>query len=407
MELSSNQIRLALPGHRSSLGKVLLEDLPTSIFTDLQIVTKSGIFVVHKALISKAFSKFTTINLTKETDSIYFPEVDGDDMRAAIEELYVENHARRWSQFLRNSSENSTDRSEDYCDEIIGDIDCDTSESINDCDIDSTVAAVKIEESDDLVLEMKKIIKTNDKSTGESLSCTECGKTFSRASKVQNLEAHMLSYHTPAECEECKKYFRNKQRLIQHKLKVHNANNVAKVTCELCGKQLSSLYITEHKAVMHQTRGLRKCKECDFETYSRSVLQDHRNKIHSRDTFPCTLCGKVFQTSKVRYDHESKVHGSGKSKSEEKLLTCDACGKTFNQKYKLMGHMKRLHNTGNTHTCQICEKQFTSLEYLKKHVRGHEEKRPCTYCSKMYTFASMVYHKRNCSQNPNCVNTTI
>ena len=396
MELNSNQITLAMSEHRSSLGKVLLEDLPNSIFTDLKIVTNSEVFLVHKVLISKAFSKFITIDITKETDSIFFPEVSGGDMRIAIEELYVKNHAMRWGQFLRNSSESTSGKSDLCRDEIIGDGDCDTSEyeTVN------VQVAVKIEEPDVFVLE-KKQEKAKNKSTGEQISCTDCGQKFSRAAKVKNLEAHILSVHTPAECDECKKYLRNKQSLYQHKLKVHNTHNLAKVTCELCGKQFSSLYITEHKAVMHQTQGLRKCKQCDFETYSRSVLQNHRNKVHNSDTFPCSLCGKVFQTSKIRYDHESKLHGLGKSKSEEKLLTCEACGKTFNQNNKLQGHMRRLHDTSSTYDCQICEKQFHSLEYLKKHVRGHEEKRPCPYCSKMYTFASMVYHKRNCSCNPN------
>jgi len=372
MELNSNQVKLVMPGHCSSLGKVLLQSLSSCVFTDLKIVTTSDVFPVHKVFVLKAISKLISIDFTLETDIVHFPEVDSDNMKAAIEELYVENQAIKLSKLLGNYSGCfETNTSELNMEEVIGG-------SEYDIDVDDEVS-VKVE-AENMAIENRYNL----------LQCVNCFQMFRREARSQG-----------SLCDECEKMSTSKQKQGRHKVRIEKKTK--KVTCELCGKQFSSLYITEHKAVMHQTQGVRKCLECNFETFSKTVLKDHRNKIHNKDTFPCSLCGKIFQTWKLRYDHESKVHSLSKSETDEIMLTCEFCGKVFNQKYKLMSHVKRLHNLNDTYDCNVCKKQFTSEEYLKKHVRGHEDKKPCPYCNKLYTFASMVYHKRNCNDNPGVI----
>lgn len=102
------------------------------------------------------------------------------------------------------------------------------------------------------------------------------------------------------------------------------------------------------------------CPVCN-EFYDRVSLLDK----HARDAHPglkvhkCNICGKDFS----RPNH-LKRHLT--SHSEEKPFTCDICTKSFVRRDHLMQHQK-LHEQQEELPCDICEKPFNRADQLAKH----------------------------------------
>ena len=65
---------------------------------------------------------------------------------------------------------------------------------------------------------------------------------------------------------------------------------------------------SSHSKVCSKSRKL-KCDHCDFKTHYKGSLLEHA-KIHGREKFPCSSCGKQFAT-KERLAVHKDCHGRG------------------------------------------------------------------------------------------------
>jgi KRAB domain-containing zinc finger protein len=92
----------------------------------------------------------------------------------------------------------------------------------------------------------------------------------------------------------------------------------------------------------------------------------------------CDICEKTFSSSNYLQYHINYVH------SEEKIFTCEHCMKNFKAPTHLKLHIQRLHNKNNQYFCNTCTANF-GLQYdLKVHMKTHvkDQQFMCEYCDK-------------------------
>ncbi|XP_048210632.1 zinc finger protein PLAGL1 [Perognathus longimembris pacificus] len=107
-------------------------------------------------------------------------------------------------------------------------------------------------------------------------------------------------------------------------------------------------------------------------------------------SFHCQICGKNFLTLEKLTIHNY-------SHSRERPFKCaqDECGKAFVSKYKLMRHMAT-HSPQKSHRCGHCNKTFNRKDHLKNHLQTHDPNKMsygCEECGKKYT--TLLGYKRH------------
>eukprot|EP00035_Acanthoeca_spectabilis_P034089 m.26980 g.26980 ORF g.26980 m.26980 type:complete len:276 (-) comp6378_c0_seq2:909-1736(-) len=80
-------------------------------------------------------------------------------------------------------------------------------------------------------------------------------------------------------------------------------------------------------------------------------------------TYPCSVCGKVFNQSGNLSRH--KVVHTG-----ERSFKCDICGKGFTQKSHVRTHQS-VHTGVKAFQCTLCDKSFSQLGHLNGHLERH------------------------------------
>ena len=91
----------------------------------------------------------------------------------------------------------------------------------------------------------------------------------------------------------------------------------------------------------------------------------------------CTLCHKVFKCKRNLSQH-TLVH------SGERPYKCKYCDKSFNDTSSLGRHHK-LHESNyvKSFSGTVCDKKFTTIEYLRVHKKSHQEDAfDCKLCPK-------------------------
>ena len=94
----------------------------------------------------------------------------------------------------------------------------------------------------------------------------------------------------------------------------------------------------------------------------------------------CEICDKSFTTKGNLTTHRKTVH------SGEKRFSCDHCNKCFSTKQSLNDHINT-HTGERPHTCSVCSKSFTQHSGLTRHMAAvHEGVRySCNQCDKTFS----------------------
>ena len=79
--------------------------------------------------------------------------------------------------------------------------------------------------------------------------------------------------------------------------------------------------------------------------------------------FPCKLCEKSFTTLGNLKRHIN-VHHEG-----HKDYSCDSCGKHFSQAATLKRHIHTIHEGQKDYKCDSCDKLFFHAHQLKSHIQ--------------------------------------
>uniref|UniRef100_A0A1A9WF88 C2H2-type domain-containing protein n=1 Tax=Glossina brevipalpis TaxID=37001 RepID=A0A1A9WF88_9MUSC len=115
------------------------------------------------------------------------------------------------------------------------------------------------------------------------------------------------------------------------------------------------------------SNGRLKCIPCNKEFSGLTYLKQHRNARHSGlHTYRCDKCGKHFKTE-LNLSNHVKRH-----EPETKPHKCTWCLKRYHYKFDLKRHIETKH-TVRPLSCDHCSMRFTRNDYLKKHIKGHNE----------------------------------
>ncbi|XP_048002815.1 zinc finger protein 345-like [Leguminivora glycinivorella] len=207
----------------------------------------------------------------------------------------------------------------------------------------------------------------------QAVTCHTCGEQFSTKSK--------LSYHRGVcnqarpQCDCCGKVFANKMTLKYH-LKILPQNKE--------DKPKEKLYIT--------------CKGCDKVFHSKKSYRAHA-VIHDGLTYPCPICGKLFQWKRNLARHTRNHRDRDAGATHE----CRDCGKTFSSRDCYNNHMKlskrHVQEDAYVHECSYCGKKFATKWCMVDHIDWDHLKRikyQCSVCFKAFKTAKiMVAHMNN------------
>ncbi|XP_041983876.1 zinc finger and BTB domain-containing protein 17-like [Aricia agestis] len=217
---------------------------------------------------------------------------------------------------------------------------------------------------------------------GGRVACGACDKTFSHRAGLMN---HRLAVHEAQNvfpCGACDKVFRWKTSLKRH-LEKHNDKSEGGTAsgggasagggagaaycdaCELTFASVCSLQRHLRNSLKHVTQDQLRfiCEHCSKRFADKTKLRNHIEEKHLHWTYTCNLCGKP---SKNRVGLEQHVRNVHKGRPNNKI--CHHCGKGFPTKMQLESHI-RTHTGERPFICEFCPTTFSQQSNLYKHHR--------------------------------------
>lgn len=219
--------------------------------------------------------------------------------------------------------------------------------------------------------------------------CVTCPKIF----VDKELYRKHRNVHDPEcwdkyKCTICNRPFRDKFRLQEHRMTIHENKPHE---CEFCGRRFLHL----HNLTLHHKVHLgHKCSYCDTVFEKGQDLIKHIEEFHSSEpgaqkllssnlytskTYICKFCGKKLSAYQSLINHE-RIH------TGEMPFSCSICHKSFRSYTSRWNHMQR-HQKGNF-VCEQCDKCFSYKQNLLKHIETHlpmeARKYQCVVCNKKF-----------------------
>ncbi|KAK9512983.1 hypothetical protein O3M35_001281 [Rhynocoris fuscipes] len=201
-------------------------------------------------------------------------------------------------------------------------------------------------------------------SNNKSHVCMLCDKAFRfKSSLMQHVNSHAVL--TSHRCKICGRSFNSTEELDDH-VKTHRAIK-REYTCRQCGQKFTSKYscwvhLNTH---MRNTKLGLTCQICGRVLSTRATLKEHMF-IHSGEKpFECQLCGR-----KIRHRANFIIHVQGHSLGQPHL--CLTCGMGFSRKSELNSHIAAEHPEDRPYHCIICGLRFRSESRFHKHAVSHD-----------------------------------
>ena len=105
------------------------------------------------------------------------------------------------------------------------------------------------------------------------------------------------------------------------------------------------------------------CDECGLQLTPKA-LQYHQKNNHSRESFPCADCGKVFSASTRLQVHIHQAHSAD--------LACKQCDKKFSHQSTLSNHIRTLHGE-EKRECNVCNDFFPTKNFKETSRKMYKE----------------------------------
>ena len=168
---------------------------------------------------------------------------------------------------------------------------------------------------------------------------------------------HMLGVHTEAEvpCNDCDKIFKSKTKLAYYVRATHQARD--RFYCDVKFGDTRCIYHSATKSNLraHKKRVHEKpvpnppklvCGSCDYRTNRKFNLDKHSGKCKTLDpsliNHSCNLCNKTFSTKKHLTRHK-KLHDRTNKAKPISDVSCVVCKKTFVNTWNMNRHTKKDH----------------------------------------------------------------
>jgi len=226
---------------------------------------------------------------------------------------------------------------------------------------ENSIISIKNKEQKKMTFEA---IRSND-------CCKMCGKICQSRRDAKDHENIHMSV-TPYKCNDCGKNFSSSRMFLKH-MKNH------KYKCDCCNKVFSDLNCFNIHKKKHKSQKIYSCTECDKNFTCKANLIKH-NQSHSnvdRDEYKCHICSAVFYWVRSYKGHMA-FHNA-----KEGWKMCHRCFEIYPNKEALLLHT-RVHKK---HKCYICNRYFVTPSALKTHSRKHTGDKPycCVDCDKSFS----------------------
>lgn len=170
------------------------------------------------------------------------------------------------------------------------------------------------------------------------------------------------------------------------------------LSCDICDREFSS--VTERNAHIEDHFKTIECPNC-----LRSFTGDRAYAFHiscgkckdtvDLDRFRCHLCNeKMFDSLEVLNNH---LHTQHKCIISEDRVVCELCNRTFAKLKYLRKHIREIHENDSKFVCKTCGKKFNRKANLMEHELIHQGKylAQCKTCGNSYrTTSALRLHQR-------------
>ena len=164
-------------------------------------------------------------------------------------------------------------------------------------------------------------------------------------------------------CESCNKKFKRKQYLKNHEARIHSKNSGNFSDCEVCGYKPNNYpQLIEHRRRIHRTVKIYHCKSCEYQAKDTSTLRKHRLSVHEGIRFSCDLCDHQATRNSSLKIHKETVHLG------VKRYKCNICPKEFTWSNDMKRHIRVNHaREFSTFKCDQCDYTCKRQDMLKRH----------------------------------------
>ena len=174
--------------------------------------------------------------------------------------------------------------------------------------------------------------------------------------------------------------------------------------CHLCGKLMTQGSIKGHMESMHDKMANYKCMYCTRAFHRAQYLSLHVRKVHyevdpkrTESEYVCDKCGKIFTNiislRAHKYTHMAKNKKKYYYSHSTDRHACPICNKTFSSNDYLTQHVLT-HADAKTHLCSQCGKGFYTkgslIQHMIQHRSNEEKKWSCGECGKKYSYQFML-----------------
>jgi len=277
--------------------------------------------------------------------------------------------------------------------------------------------------SNDIMAQLTAIASHSKRKTATSslrrgqTKCDECDKTYSCK---YNLDLHVKTVHLKIlsnKCDFCEYKTNYPDAMAKHRRTHTGEKPFACENCEYrCGDASS---LINHNRVKHgigKPKSDKKyyCDLCDKSFTRGHQVKRHKDAVHEgikrcakTPGTACETCGKLVHGNPGSMQQHMLIHQNGRNPTQAHM--CSSCGETFATLKLLSQHKNKVHSKAGkdeepkTKYCEICKKEFSSVQSFKHHnIVAHTKEYPemCEGCGKGFTGTGLGQtiekHKENC-----------
>ena len=142
------------------------------------------------------------------------------------------------------------------------------------------------------------------------------------------------------------------------------------------------------------TRKSFECDECEAVYSNKQRLNEHKRRVHKgiSKRYECTVCNDTFSSPFNRRRHIDITHKQVKSHS------CDVCHASFSTKWNMQLHKRQHHDDAPLFKCRKCEKSIKLAHHLCQHERTckmeKDDRYTCADCDVTFISKANLHRHR-------------